>query len=509
MDQECTKEEGITLDANLEVDDDNRARLVFMSMGEQGRICNIKDTAYIGRDPGVEVYIDSGAVSRQHALLYSEQGRWLVEDLSSSNGTRLNSVRLDPGCPATIEFGDRLTLGEGAILVLARYDPFEDKVLELAKIEAVGRLAGSVAHDFNNILAAVLNNVDFITMAIREDTFERGELIECLDESRTALHRAAELTRQLLGVARRDPSKDAPVNISALAAEVAQLCQRMFKGDHSVELSAADELRLSGNRTQLHQMMLNLCINARDAMPGGGVVVFDVRREQLQEGDPGAAFMALSGSYITITVTDTGVGLDERTKRRIFEPFYTTKGDLGTGLGLATVSNVVNNHGGDITVISSPGAGTTFRIVLPVGTASMDLDAPLPDTLFADSSASPAPEGATTILVVDDDPVTTHALSSLLEIKGLAVLHAANGKEAVSCYEQNRERIGTILLDMVMPKMDGRDTLRILNTIGCSAKVILMSAEVDDASVRDLLSMAAGFLTKPIDAELLFSVIRN
>lgn len=219
--------------------------------------------------------------------------------------------------------------------------------------------------------------------------------------------------------------------------------------------------------------------------------------------------MALSGSYITITVTDTGVGLDERTKRRIFEPFYTTKGDLGTGLGLATVSNVVNNHGGDITVISSPGAGTTFRIVLPVGTASMDLDAPLPDTLFADSSASPAPEGATTILVVDDDPVTTHALSSLLEIKGLAVLHAANGKEAVSCYEQNRERIGTILLDMVMPKMDGRDTLRILNTIGCSAKVILMSAEVDDASVRDLLSMAAGFLTKPIDAELLFSVIRN
>ena len=361
----------------------------------------------------------------------------------------------------------------------------EERFLVAQKMEAVGILAGGVAHNFNNLLMAIQGNASLMLMDLPEDHPHREKLLAIQE----AVKSGAELTRQLLGFARGGKYEVRPININTVVEEMAHLFGRTRKEITIHKTLASDLWTVEADRGQMEQVLMNLFVNAADAMPRGGELFLETQNVELDE-DYVRPFSAKPGKYVRISVTDTGVGMDEETQRRIFEPFFTTKSlGRGTGLGLATVYGIIKAHEGIITVCSKPGEGSSFHIYLPASPKE-----PAREFKFDEGIA----RGSGTILVIDDEPMILKVADHLLRALGYHVITASGGKEGLRIYRERGLEIDLVILDMIMPDMEGGEVFESLKRMNSQIKVLLSSGYSINGRAREILKRGCvGFLQKP------------
>ena len=397
--------------------------------------------------------------------------------------------------------------GLGVSLNVTERKQLEDQLRQAQRMEAVGQMAGGVAHDFNNLLTAVLGNLELVDLPAGDPN---RALLAVAEQAAT---RAAELTRQLLGYARRNQLVFAAVPAGAVFDEVFALLRATL--DPRVTLSAAPAGHcppLRADHGLLTQAVLNLCLNARDAMPRGGALALSAEPVVRRASDPyppGWDDLA-PGPYVRLTVADTGTGMTPEVFARLFEPFFTTKGvGKGTGLGLPMVQGIVKQHRGWIEVRSAPGAGTRFELNIPVADATVSLEAtPIPNapTAIAPVPAPRAVARPRTVLLVDDEAMVRDLGRAILSRAGYHVLTAEDGVEAVETLERHRADIDLVVLDVTMPRMSGRDAIRYILDIDPAARVLFSTG----FSAEDLASVdgAIGLLSKPYRPQDLVTAVR-
>ena len=379
-----------------------------------------------------------------------------------------------------------------------------EQLRQAQKMEAVGRLAGGVAHDFNNLLTAILGYAELLVCRKDLDEVSRGN-VEMIQK---AGRQAAAVTHQLLAFSRKQVLQPRVIDLNTLVCDFERILRRVI-GEH-IELqtrAGAPCGRVRADPNQLEQVILNLGVNARDAMPKGGKL--SIRTDNVRFDDAAARKLApdlAGGVYVLLEVTDTGCGMDDEVKSRIFEPFYTTKGPgKGTGLGLATVYGVVKQSGGTTNVESAPGEGTTFRIYLPM--AEGEVDEVRPKTVVP----LPPPRRAETVLIVEDEEIVRELVCQVLSEQGYDVLCAANGAEAL---RMNAERRGTsialLITDVVMPQMGGLELSRQLTTLRPELRVLYVSGySEDDMNEQGVLSPDVEFLEKPFTPQAILKKVRE
>jgi two-component system cell cycle sensor histidine kinase/response regulator CckA len=368
----------------------------------------------------------------------------------------------------------------------------EAQLRQATKMEAIGRLAGGVAHDFNNLLMAIMGYAESIESAGGETAAEAREVLRAAD-------RAADLVRQLLAFSRRQILAPKVLDLNEAVREVEKMVSRTIGEDIDVVANLAPDLRnVKADAGQLQQVILNLAVNARDAMPAGGVLSFETRNVVLGDDGPVRA-----GSYVQLTVTDTGEGMTPDVRTHIFDPFFTTKpAGEGTGLGLATVYGIVDQSGGHVVVYSEPDLGTSFKVYLP---ASDEPAAQVPDEV-APAPSRPASE---TVLLVEDEAVVRGLVREILERDGYSVLEAAGPEEALAASKDDRH-IHLLLTDVVMPRMSGPEIARSVGAVRDGLKVLYMSGYSDAAVVqRGLLEPGTAFIQKPFRAQELTQKVRS
>ena len=376
----------------------------------------------------------------------------------------------------------------------------EDQIRQMQKMEAVGNLAGGIAHDFNNLLSVIISYSHMILEQLPAGDSMRDEV----DEIRRAGVRAEELTRQLLAFSRKQILQPTVVDVNAIIGGVERLTQRLI-GEH-IELSlklARDLWRTHADAGQIEQVLLNLVINARDAMPKGGKLTIETSNARLDTAYTDIHPQVTPGEYVMFAVTDNGVGMDAEVQRRAFEPFFTTKGEgKGTGLGLATVFGIVKQSGGHVWLYSEVGYGTTFKVYLPRTDKSAQ---------GAVSREAPRlARGTETILVIEDEPQVRGVTRTILRRAGYDVLEARDGVEAIALVEKHEGPIHLVVTDVVMPKMSGRDVVQKLAPMRPSMKVLYVSGYTEDAIVdHGVLESGIHFLPKPLMPEALLRKVRE
>jgi signal transduction histidine kinase/ActR/RegA family two-component response regulator len=373
----------------------------------------------------------------------------------------------------------------------------ERRVLEHQKLESLGLLAGGIAHDFNNLLTVILAGTALARRAVNGSEKALTEL----DAVVGAAERARDLTRQLLAMSRSQTLELRPIDLNDRLKQLLALLQRVLSETITLELIEGVRLPLvEGDASQLDQVFMNLCINAREAMPDGGKITLETEQVLLNADFVAAHPWAASGRYVLITVTDTGSGMAREVMDRVFEPFFTTKKERGgTGLGMAVAYGVVRQHRGLIHCYSEPGVGTVFKIYLPVYVR-----------IAADISTrveGAAPRGYEKILIGEDDAAVRGATVRVLESAGYSVVAVENGAEA--CQAAARGAFDLVLLDVIMPEMSCRDALKGLKVELPNARYILSSGYTADANVADLLSEGTILLEKPYDPGQLLRVVRE
>jgi PAS domain S-box-containing protein len=372
----------------------------------------------------------------------------------------------------------------------------QERLRQAEKMEALGHLAGGIAHDFNNQLAAILGFAELLRRAVTEPgQQDAAEMIV------RAASRSAELTRQLLAFARKGIARSQTVDIHAIIAEVAALLGRTIDKRIRIRTELAEHrCCTTGDAGQLYAALLNLAINARDAMPEGGELVFGTSRVTLDEEQCRTSLQRLSpGPHLKITVSDTGVGMDEATRRRLFEPFFTTKEPgAGTGMGLAGVYGTVVNHKGAIQVRTEVRQGSTFTMLLPAIEAA--------EVQAGSSSAAPQPVPSRHVLVVDDEPSVRELIAIALREFGFRVTSFDDSRAAVAWYREHGASVDLVILDMAMPHLDGGETLSLLKTLNPGLKAIVASGHVVDSSAS-LQAGACGFLQKPFHIDDLYQTV--
>ena len=369
----------------------------------------------------------------------------------------------------------------------------EEQRLASQRMEAIGRFAGGVAHDFNNALTVIRGQADLL--------LEDGKLE--IDQQHTvhsilkAAEHAATLTRQLLAFSRQQILQPRVLNLNEVVRNVEKMLQHVLNADIELRIDLADELaNTQADPGQIEQVLLNLAGNARDAMPDGGVLSITTENVEI---DPAYAqsfpYRVTPGPYVRITVSDTGAGMDEETRDHIFEPFYTTKEDgRGTGLGLSTAYGIIKQSGGYIWVDSEPGKGSTFRIYLPVAEGDVEAPQPLP---YITPRA-----GAETILLVEDNPDVRSLLRSVLLKRGYSVLEAENGREAMEVVEGYSRPVDLLVTDIVMPEMNGREIASLIARKYPDIRVLLISGYTEEAAQRPgILDPGTPFLEKPFSVD--------
>ena len=392
----------------------------------------------------------------------------------------------------------RVTLA--SVRDLTEREALEEQLRQAQKMEVLGRLAGGIAHDFNNLLGAVLVSASSLRSEVEAD-HPAQQSIQSIER---AAHRAAELTRQLLSFARREGVRREPVAIRELVNGVRALCLRTF--GHSLELVAkvdGEGLTVLGDAGQLEQALLNLCLNARDAMPDGGTLTLQAASADVPEAGPRPVAGLAAGRYVVISVIDTGVGIQPEALPRMFEPFFTTKErGKGTGLGLATAYGIVRGHGGMIGVRSEVGRGSHFDIYLPQSRVAVASQVQAPGGAL--------PGGSETVLLVDDEEELRHTVSRSLVRLGYSVILAANGREAVEKFAQHADEIHLVLLDLLMPEMSGVEAFHAIRALRPAARVLVFTGFASGDEIQQLIASGAeGVLPKPFEIAELASKLRQ
>ncbi|MFZ5894541.1 MAG: response regulator [Myxococcota bacterium] len=463
-----------------------------------GRKFKIEDSATIGRSPDATVMLDEPEISRLHARLSRDAGgNFVLEDLKSKNGVAVNGVRVEK---RVLAFGDRIRVGPNVVLEFNSFDAVEEHIVQRQRFEAIGRLGVGIAHDLNNVLAALDAGAAYLRELPANRSLGDPDVRECIADLVLASARASELTRGILSFARGRGSEYAPVDLAQLASEVVRMLRHTLDQSIRIQPSIEPGVMVHGSHSELHQVILNLCLNARDAMPEGGVLSISagsVQEPPAQLGFPTARAVAM------LSVGDSGTGMDAETQRRIFEPFFTTKREgAGYGLGLATVREIVSLHGGHITLESVPGRGSRFCVYLPF------LDEERVRFSSTEERAPPAtrrPASATSVLLVDDEQIVRRSMARLLRQAGFDVTEAADGAEAVARY--SRKRFDLVVLDLDMPGLDGEQTQARLVGLDPYARIVFASGHVDpkrEAAVRARGALA--FLQKPFALDVLLSI---
>lgn len=376
----------------------------------------------------------------------------------------------------------------------------EAQLRHAQKMEAVGRLAGSVAHDFNNVLSVILS----LTSLILDDLKQVDPLRVDIESIKKAGERGADLTRQLLAFSRQQVVSPRTVDINQIVVESERMLRRLLRED--VELITQCQRSLSKVRVdpgQIDQVILNLAINARDAMPEGGKLTIETMDVDLEESYATEHFGSTPGPHVMLAVSDTGIGMTRETQARIFEPFFTTKeAGKGTGLGLSTVFGIVQQCGGNIWVYSEPGGGTTFRVYFPVYEG--------PDTLVPDAPEPITLQGTETILLVEDQDDVRHVARQILRRYGYHVIESRNAGEAWLSSERHPRTIHLLLTDVVMPQMSGRELAERLTRARPELKVLYMSGYTENSVVEHgILDSGIAYLQKPILPESLARRVRE
>lgn len=382
----------------------------------------------------------------------------------------------------------------------ARVELLEQQLRQAQKVEAIGRLAGGVAHDFNNLLTLIGGYADLTLGQLPQG----DPLHENLEEITSAARRAAELTRQLLAFSRRQILAPKVIDLNAVVAGTEKMLRRLIGEDIDLVATPEPELwRVKADAGQIEQIIMNLAVNARDAMPDGGRLTLETQNVELDDAYARAHVAVQPGPYVMLAISDTGSGMDDETLGHLFEPFFTTKGPgQGTGLGLATVYGIVKQSGGNIWVYSEVGRGTTFKVYLP------RVDEPL------DSATPPKPSaslrGTETILLVEDERGVRLLALRVLEGNGYSVLEAAEGPTAIELVRQYEGPIHLLVTDVVMPHMGGRAVADAVTSLRPTVKVLYLSGYTANAIVhRGVLDPKTPFLEKPFTPATLASKVRE
>ena len=375
----------------------------------------------------------------------------------------------------------------------------EAQLRQAQKMESIGTLAGGVAHDFNNLLCAILGNCAFLLDALPADADER----EDAEEIKRCAERAADLTRQLLAFSRKQMLQPKVLDLAELLGDTGKMLRRLI-GEH-INLSfdfASDLMRIEADPGQIDQVVMNLAVNARDAMPGGGRLRIEAHNEFVY-GERAVANDLAPGAYVRLTITDSGEGIPPEVQTRIFEPFFTTKEQgKGTGLGLSTVYGIVKQSGGTLKLDSEVGRGTTFHIYLPGIDEEEDLMMKVTGYALA--------HGTETVLVVEDDPSVARIAKRVLDRCGYRTLPAADGREALRVAAEFDGEIHLLLTDVVMPEVSGRDLAESLRAPRPGMRVLYMSGYTDDDVLRSsVASDQAPFLQKPFPPDVLVAKVRE
>ncbi|HET9742880.1 MAG TPA: PAS domain S-box protein [Terriglobales bacterium] len=446
---------------------------------------------------GRDIYVDAEerakviASHRQSGKLETLELRWKKKD-----GHPI-TVRLS-GTPFRNDKGE--TLGFEMIAEdVSERRALEDQLRQSQKMEAVGRLAGGIAHDFNNLLTVIKGYSELVLDELRSTDPLRGEV----DEIKKAADRAAALTRQLLAFSRQQVLAPKVLDLNSVVVNMDKLLHRLLGEDIALCTVLGEGLgRVKVDPGQVEQVVMNLAVNARDAMPQGGKLTVETANVDLDESYAREHVSVKAGSYVMIAVTDTGTGMSEKVKARIFEPFFTTKEvGKGTGLGLSTVYGIVKQSGGYVWVYSELGIGSTFKVYLPRVDAALEAS--------ARQTRAPARHGTETILLVEDEDGVRALMRQVLHRHGYNVLEARNGGEALLLCEKTEGKIDLLLTDVVLEQMSGRELAERLAKIRPDMKVLYASGYADDAIVHHgVLTQGVAFLQKPFTTESLARKVR-
>jgi len=391
--------------------------------------------------------------------------------------------------------------GEPAVLNFLRditpQRKMEAQLQQAQKMEAIGTLAGGIAHNFNNMLMGIQGNISLMRMRLDPDS----PLLEKLGKAENIVASATQMTRQLLGYAREGRYEAKPLDLNQLVKDSSEIFA-VTRKEIKVHRNLTPDLSvIKADKSQIEQLLWNLFVNAADAMPAGGELF--IRTDEVAHSDFGShLFTVTSGTYIRLIISDTGVGMDPKTKAMIFEPFFTTKPiGKGTGLGLASVYGIIKAHGGYIDVESQEGQGTVFYIYLPTSQETIPQDEKPP---------TEAVEGSETILLVEDEEIVLEISQEILNVLGYHVLIARNGEEALQVYKAKQQPIDLVILDMVMPGMGGGETFDRLRELDPGLKVLLSSGYSLDGQAKEILHRGCnGFIQKPFDIKQLSQKIRE
>jgi signal transduction histidine kinase/ActR/RegA family two-component response regulator len=379
-------------------------------------------------------------------------------------------------------------------------DSLEEQLRQAQKLEAIGRLAGGVAHDFNNVLSVILGYSEDIIQSL-EPSDPRWQDMKEIESAAT---RAAALTRQLLMFSRQQVLEPKVLDLNDVLANMDRMLARIL--GEQVELTllpAANVGRVRADRSNIEQVLMNLTVNARDAMPEGGRLTLETANVVVDEAFASQHLGCKPGPYVRLAVTDTGVGMDATTRARIFEPFFSTKErGKGTGLGLSTVLGIVQQSGGSVWVYSEPSHGTTFKIYLP--RVDAELDAPAPEVVLREL------RGTETILLVEDEPAVREVARRILERHGYQVLVAGSPSEAVLACQTHHEVIHLLVTDVIMPGSSGAQLAQSLASARPTLKVLYVSGYTDGSiQAHGVPGHGAAFLQKPFTAESLARKVRS
>ncbi len=417
--------------------------------------------------------------------------------LRTKNGTEMDYL-----VSATVRRAhDGTILGHRGIMRdVTQQKNLQKQLLQAQKMEALGTLAGGIAHDFNNLLTIVMGFAELLLADKEQDNPEYADL----EKIHLAAKDGAELVQRLLMFSRKTEPKPVPMNLNRLIMHLERLLSRTLPKMIDIQVDLLNDLpEINADTSQMEQVLINLAVNARDAMPHGGHLTVKTDVVTLDEAYCALHVGPKPGQYVVVTVSDTGHGMDRETLEHIFEPFFTTKElGRGTGLGLAMVHGIVNQHNGHINCFSEVGRGTTFKVYLPAIPATVETKVALPGMLYARATE--------TVLLVDDEQVVRELGYRILTRFGYTVLQASDGKEALDVFTAERERISLTILDLSMPEGESKECLREILRLEPRAKVVVGSGYVADTSVGESIEMGArGFVRKPFRVNDLLGEVRR